>query len=359
MRTVCLTWAKLAFPIAGKVSINGDMLINWLQLAFCASVIAIAGSRLSFYGDVIADKTGLSGNWIGMILLASVTSLPELITGISASALADAPNIAAGNVLGSCLVNLAMLVVIDFLHNRESFYRRASRNHILSAGFGVLLVSFIGISILFGSMTAELAIGHVGIQSFIIVMLYAFAIRTVLVHEREQRKDFSEAVADRYPHLTLSGALIGYSLAASVVVAAGIWLPFVGTRLAEVMGWNGSFVGALLIAGATTLPELAVTISSIRIGALDMAIANLLGSNLFNTTILAVDDLFYLNGPIYSNVSPAHAFSALSAAAMTGLAVIGLASPPAKRFMRSMGWVSIGILSIYILNAYVLFYHAQ
>lgn len=335
------------------------MLSTWLQFGLCALAIAIAGGRLSFYGDVIADKTGLSGNWIGMILLASVTSLPELITGISASALADAPDIAAGNVLGSCMVNLAMLVVIDFLHNRESFYRRASRSHILSAGFGVLLIAFVGISVLFGAMTAKLAVGHVGFQSFIIVLLYGLAIRRVLANERQERKDFSEKVADKYPTLSLKNAIVGYALAACVVVAAGIWLPFVGTRLAEVMGWNGSFVGTLLIAAATTLPELAVTISSIRIGALDMAIANLLGSNLFNTTILAVDDLFYLKGPIYSAVSPVHAFSTLSAAAMTGLAIIGLASPPAKRLMRSVGWVSIGLLSLYILNAYVLFYHAK
>lgn len=338
---------------------GGGTLSAWIQFGICAFIIAVAGGKLSYYGDVIADKTGLSGSWIGMILLASVTSLPELTSGISASALAESPNIAAGNVLGSCMVNLAMLVVIDFLHNRESFYRRASRSHILSAGFGVLLIAFAGISILLGSMNIQWKLGHIGIQSLIIILLYAFAIRTVLAYEREKRKEFSESVADRYPGLALPQALLGYALAAALVVAAGIWLPFVGTRLAETMGWSGSFVGALLIAGATTLPELAVTVSSLRIGALDMAIANLLGSNLFNTTILAADDLFYACGPIYSHVSAAHAFSALAAAAMTGLAIIGLASPPAKRILHSVGWISIGMVSIYVLNAYILFYHAN
>lgn len=333
------------------------MLSVWLQFGLCALVIAIAGSRLAFYGDVIADKTDFSGNWIGMILLASVTSLPELITGISASALANAPDIAVGNVLGSCLVNLGMLVVIDMLHREESFYRRASRAHILSAGFGILIIAFVGLSVLLGSMATGISVGHVGIQSLVIVLLYALAVRTVLNEERNRGKKVAGTEADRYPGLTLSRALLGYALAASLVVAAGIWLPFIGTRLAEVMGWNGSFVGTLLIAAATTLPELAVTVASLRIGALDMAIANLLGSNLFNTTILAVDDLFYRPGPIYAHVSPVHAFSALSAAAMTGLVVIGLAAPPSGRLLRSVGWISIGLVSIYILNAYVLFYH--
>lgn len=333
------------------------MLSAWLQFGVCAILIATAGTRLSHYGDVIADKTGLSGNWIGMILLASVTSLPELVTGVSSVALADVPDIAVGNVLGSCMVNLSMLAVIDFLHRRESFYRRASRAHILSAGFAIVLIGFVGISVLFGSMTAAFAIRHVSMQAIVILVLYAVAIRTVLAFEREQIREFAGEVADRYPDLSLREAIAGYAIAAVVVVAAGIWLPFIGGRLADVMAWHGSFVGTLFIAGATTLPELAVTVSAVRIGALDMAIANLLGSNLFNVMILAIDDLFYLKGPIFSHVTPIQAFSALSAALMTGLAVVGLTCRPGVRLPAGVGWISVGLLATYFFNAYVLFHH--
>lgn len=335
------------------------MLSVWLQFGLCAALIAVAGRRLSYFGDVIADKTGLSGNWIGMILLASVTSLPELITGLSAVTVADAPELAVGNVLGSCMVNLAMLAVIDFLHRRESFYRRASRAHILSAGFGIVALAFVGIGILLGSMTPSAAVGHVSVQSLILLVLYGVAIRTVLAFEREQIREFAEEVADRYPDLSLRRAMIGYVLAAAVVVASGWWLPFIGVRLAEVMDWHGSFVGTLFIAGATTLPELAVTVSAIRIGALDMAIANLLGSNLFNVTILAIDDLFYLKGPLFSNVAYVHAFSALSGCLMTGLAVIGLSCRPGARLLSAVGWISVGLVSIYVLNAWVLFHYGS
>lgn len=332
------------------------MLSVWAQFAVCATLIAMAGRRLSHYGDVIADKTGLSGNWIGMILLASVTSLPELVSGVGAVTLADAPELAVGNVLGSCMVNLAMLAVIDLLHRRESFYRKASRAHILSAGFGIVLLAFVGVSILLGTMVPGAAIRHVSLQSLVILLLYTVAIRTVLSFERAHIRDHAGDVADRYPELGLRQAIRGYAFAAAVVVAAGLWLPVIGMRIADAMGWHGSFVGALFMAGATTMPELAVTISAIRIGALDMAIANLLGSNLFNVTILAIDDLFYLKGPLFSLITAPHAFSAFAACLMTGLAVIGLSCRPGVRLFSAVGWISVGLLSIYVLNAWVLFH---
>ena len=79
------------------------MLYSWLQLLASSSAIAIAGYWLARYGDVIAEKTKLGGTWIGVILVATVTSLPELATGVSAVTVANAPDIAVGDVLGSCV----------------------------------------------------------------------------------------------------------------------------------------------------------------------------------------------------------------------------------------------------------------
>ena len=58
-----------------------DLVWIWLQFITCAALIGFAGPELSRSGDIIAEKTGLSHSWIGLILLATVTSLPELITG--------------------------------------------------------------------------------------------------------------------------------------------------------------------------------------------------------------------------------------------------------------------------------------
>jgi len=126
-----------------------------------------------------------------------------------------------------------------------------------------------------------------------------------------------------------------------------------------VMGWHQTFVGTLFIAGVTSLPELAVTVAALRMGALDMAIANVLGSNLFNIIVLAIDDLIYLNGPLLAHVSPLHAFSAMSAVVMSGVVIIGLVYRPKTLFFISVGWISLSLFTLYLLNTYVLFLHGE
>jgi cation:H+ antiporter len=306
---------------------------------------------------VIAEKTGLSGSWIGVVLLASVTSLPELVTGASAVTIADAPDIAIGDVLGSCVFNLLILVVLDFIQRGESVYRRARLGHVLSAGFGVVLIGFTGMNLLLYGRGPGLAVGHVGAYTPVILLLYALAMRTVFTYERTHREEFAEEMAERYPTMTLRGALLRYAVGAVVIVAAGAWLPFVAADLADIMGWRTTFVGTLFVAAATSLPELVVTIAAFRIGALDMAVANLLGSNLFDIAIVAVDDILFVKGPILARVSPIHAVSAMSAVVMTGIAIVGLFYRPRVRVFRAVGWVSIGLFVMYLLNSYLLYIH--
>jgi cation:H+ antiporter len=122
-------------------------MLIWLELLFCLAVIGYAGYFLSRYGDIIAEKTGMSASWVGLILLSTATSLPELATGISSVSFADAPNIAVGDVLGSTVFNLAILVMLDRLYKRETLYSRARQGHILSASLGSILISFTGFSL--------------------------------------------------------------------------------------------------------------------------------------------------------------------------------------------------------------------
>jgi cation:H+ antiporter len=336
-----------------------ETLLVWLQLLACAGVITIAGAKLSRYGDVIADKTSVSGSWIGLVLMASVTSLPELVTGVSAVTVADAPNIAVGDAMGSCVFNLAMLVVVDFLHRDEPIYRRANQGHILSAGFGAVMIGFAGLNILLGSMGNVVAFWQVGAYTPVILLLYLVAMRAVFRYERGQMAAHARDEASRYPDIALRQVALRCAVAALAILAAGSWLPFVGVRLAEVMGWHKTFVGTLFVAGATSLPELVVTIAALRIGAVDMAIANLLGSNLFNVAILAIDDIFFRPGPLLSRVSPLHAVSAMSAVVMTGIVIVALLYRPKTRIFRTVGWVSLGLVTVYLLNAYVVFLRGE
>ena len=329
--------------------------IVWLEFALCAAVIAIAGTKLSRYGDIIADKTGLGGAWIGLALMATVTSLPELVTGVSALALADAPDIALGNVLGACIINLTMIVFLDLLQREESIYTRASQGHILSAGFGIVMAGFVGFSLLLAQHGDAMSLYSVGVYSPLLFLLYAVAVRTVFRYERASRAEAVGERVERYPDILLRDALLRYTAGATVVVAVGLWLPFVARDLAKVMGWQETFVGTLFVALATTLPEITVTLSALRIGALDLAISNLLGSNLFNLLIIAIGDVVYLKGPLLSFISPLHAMSAFSVVMMSGVAVIGLFYRPRTRVFKTVGWASLLLLSIYLVNAMFLF----
>ncbi len=328
----------------------------WIKFAFCAALIGMAGVRLSRYGDIIAEKSGLGASVVGLLLLATVTSLPELITGIGSVALADVPDIALGNLLGACVMNLAMIVVLDLMHREQSLYTRASQGHILSAAFGLIILGFVALNLVFAEYGVTLAVGHVGLYSPVVLLLYVAAVRVVFRYERRQRAEYVQESAERYPGVTLRAALMRCAAAATVVIVAALYLPFAASELAAQMQWNESFVGTLFVSFATTLPELTVTLGALRIGAVDLAVGNLLGSNLFNLAILAVDDLFYLPGPLLAAVSPIHLVSALSALMMTGLAIAGLLYRPSGRLFGTVGWVSLLMFWIFGTNAVFLFF---
>ncbi len=327
-----------------------------LQFALCAVLIASAGFVLSRSADRIATATGLSGGWIGLALLGTVTSLPELASGITSVTLLNSPNLAVGNALGACVFNLLFLVVIDAIQRKQPIYRDASAAHLLSAAFGVVMLGFVAMSLLMSGRGPALL--HLGLYSPALLGLYLLALRSVYAHEQS----FGTAIAavgatitPALPPIDLAREWRRFAIAAVVVLAAGSWLPTVADGLAQTLGWSRSFVGTLFMAFATTLPEIAVTIAALRLRALDMAIGNLLGSNLFNVTILAVDDLFYARGPLLTDAASVHVGTAVSAMIMSGLVMVGLVLRPQGRVFHVFSWVSLGLLAIYALNATLVF----
>jgi cation:H+ antiporter len=333
------------------------LLLPWLEFALCAALIAMAGPVLTQYGDIIARLTGLSRTWIGLVLLATATSLPELFTGLSAVTVAGAPNIAIGDALGSCIFNLVMLVLLDEMSREEPIYRRLEQGHILTAGFGVILIGAVGAMLLLSRNGLNIRFLHVSIYTPLIVILYLVAMRAAFVYER--RTPRPPQIIKAEPDMTLARALLRYGLAAAVVVAAGSWLPFIGRDIAAAMGWKTTFVGTLLIAGATSLPELVVTVSALRLGAVDMAIGNLLGSNLFDMLIVAADDIAYGKGPLLAAVSPAHAISAFGAVIMSGIFIVALLYRPETRLRGTIGWVSLSLLMVYLFVSYAIYLHGH
>jgi cation:H+ antiporter len=334
--------------------------VTWavLQFVLCAVLIGRAGFVLSESADRIADAKGWGRGWVGVALLATVTSLPELASGISAITVVDAPNLAVGHALGACVFNLMFLVVVDALQSRQPIYRHASPSHLLSAAFGVVLTGLAALALLAGARVP--AVQNLGLVSPLLLALYLLALRSVHGHDRALRAamaaeaagDAAEAAAEALPApVAVRRAWWRFGVSAAVVLVAGSWLPGLADQLAGAAGLSRSFVGTVFMAIATTLPEMAVTFGALRLGALDLAIGNLLGSNLFNVTILAVDDLFYTRGALLADVAPVHAATAVTAMVMTGLVMIGLVLRPQGRVLRVTSWVSIALAAAYLLNA--------
>ncbi len=326
----------------------------WLAFILCTSAIVYAGTRLSRYGDIIAEKTGLGRTWIGVVLMASVTSLPELVTGISSVTYAGVPDIAVGDVLGSCVFNMLILAVLDAVYRPMPICAKAQQGHVLSAGFGMLLLSVVAMSIFFASAVPPL--GWIGIYSLIFIVIYLFAMRMVYFYEKKQIALFIKeaAIELQYGDITARSAVVNYAVNAAIVIVAAMFLPKIGEGIAETTGLGQSFVGNIFIAISTSLPEVVVSLAAVKMGAVDLAIGNLFGSNIFNILILGIDDVLYVKGPLLSFVSQNHAISALSAIMMTAIAVIGLTYRAEKKPMF-LAWDSVGIVFVFLINLGMLY----
>ncbi len=333
------------------------MLIIWGEFILCSAVIVLCGYFLSLYGDMIAEKSGLGRAWIGLILMAGVTSLPELISGISAVTIAGVPDIAVGGITGSCIFNLSIIALMDFFHGRDPIFSRAATVHMLSAGFGVLLIGIASMAIIAGPAIPE--IYHVGLYSPIIIFVYIMAIRSVYYYEKrmlaEHITEVVNAVEPQYDHMSLGKAILIYVINASIIVIAATILPFLGDKIAIETGLGGSFVGTVFIGLTTSLPELAVSMAALKIGAAEMAIANLFGSNLFNIAIIAVEDVFYTKGSLLGAVSSEHAVMGFIAIMMTGIAIVALTYRSRKKLFLRLSWDAIAFVLAYIISIILLY----
>jgi cation:H+ antiporter len=329
----------------------------WVEFAICAGVILYAGSRLSIYGDAIAEKTGLGRNWIGLVLLATVTSLPEMITGISAVTLNDLPDMAVSGTIGSCMFNMMVIAFLDVLSKQKPVSNRIHQGHMISCGFGVILLSLVALDIGFGKLFPTIVwLNSIDPMSIMYVVIYLIAMKLIYEHEKVRLPEFIEEVAESSDVGKQSLKMISFMFAVNslLIVAAACYLPGIGEEIAKQTGLGESFIGSSFIAITTSLPEITVSFAAARMGAFDMAVGNLLGSNLFNVAILSVTDLCYSKGPLLRSVSATNSATALCAIIALAIVVIGLTYRSEKKFLYMAG-DGLGICIIYILSCLILF----
>lgn len=315
------------------------MMMAWLQFLASAAVIVYAGAMLARYGDRIADLTGLGGLWIGVVLMAGATSLPEVFTTVSASLL-DTPDLAAGDLFGAGMTNMLTLGLLDLMHRQKRVWQQAALEHALSAGLAMFLTGLAAFFVLFGM---DVKHAGVGFGSMLLLVIYILGMRVVFRQESVKRRQREqEAVVEAQSEEEtkrasrregLRRASLGFGAAALGLLFAAPFLASAANTIAELSGVSATFIGTSIVAITTSLPELVTAVAAVRIGAFDLAVGNLFGSNAFNMAAFFFADAAYRSGPLFNAVSDAHALTALWSILLMSMALMGIIYRVEKRFL--------------------------
>ncbi|HSA30414.1 MAG TPA: hypothetical protein P5160_01305 [Candidatus Omnitrophota bacterium] len=327
----------------------------WVQFAVSAALILYAGTYLTRYADRLCDALGLGKVWIGVVLLGFVTSLPEAGSSMVALLQLHAPDLAVGNMLGSNNFNLLLLVFLDL------FYRKGAVTDLISCGraqrvpayFAIFLTSLVGMEIWMGQQRTLPAVLGIGWGSWAVCLGYIAGMRAVY------QSNPGVCGSDRQECLAgsrngLGGIYGGLFISGVVVVAAAVWLANTADQIAQVTGWGRTFVGSLFLAMATSLPEMVVTLSALKLGQMDLAIGNIFGSNMVNMFLLFVCDVFVRSGALLGMVSGSHLWTVVIGIVMTAVAFAGLRYKGKVTFF-ALGWDTWTLFVLYGLGMAVLY----
>lgn len=291
----------------------------WISLGALLATGALVfwvASRLARDADTIAEETRLGGLWIGSLLLAAATSLPELFTEINA-ALLRVPDIGAGDLLGSSMANMAILAIANLVFLKKRVFHNADPRHALVGFLGLVLLSLAGV----GIAARGLPLGPIGLDSLLIVVVYLGGmwllrgIVQVVEHGGEARPMRTRRLWQAY---------VGFAAAAALLVVLAPALVVTAEAFAHESGLTAGFVGTLLVGAMTSFPEVSATLAAVRMGSHDLAVGGILGSNAFNMTYFFAMDLFYAGGPVTRDISLEHLPTVFFASILTALAGIAV-----------------------------------
>ncbi|WP_455965819.1 sodium:calcium antiporter [Cloacibacillus porcorum] len=271
------------------------MMIYAVYLIIAASVVWCS-IRASEYVDIMEKHTTLSGAFIGGVVLSAVTSLPELFTSLTSTMLLDKPGLAIGNILGSNIFNCAMLAVFIIIYYRSFSSFKISKSHItvtitVAAVYAVLFLNMAGI--------LNIEYFSINIASVVIVALYIYGV----FHMSGENGAEPEPSAS-LGKLSLKEVKRRFALAAVGLVLLSIILTYLTDGIATRHHLGEGLAGALFLGVATSLPEAASTMMLFRLGSYNIAVGNIVGSNLFNFVILGFADITYIGKGVYDYSDP-------------------------------------------------------
>jgi cation:H+ antiporter len=293
-----------------------------------AVVIVVAAMYLAKFAHGLADQTGLGTSITGLILLAGATSLPEFSVGFSAVRM-NAVDLTAGDVFGSSLMNLLILAILDLASRRPGrILTKSAAAHALSGIVACVMTAIAMMGMLIDSQRSFL---RIGLFSWGLFLAYGLCVRLLYLDQQVSASEAPEIVEHAKPRHSLTINAIGFLACAAVIFVTAPILAHTADQLAEITGLGRTFFGTVFVSTMTSLPEAISTFTAIRLGAIDMAIGNVLGSNAFNILILALTDVASPH-PVLSLASDTHLITATSILLCTCVTMLCLLYRKEKRW---------------------------
>ncbi|MBP1574825.1 MAG: cation transporter [Oscillospiraceae bacterium] len=262
-----------------------------------AALVTFMSIKASEYVDMLDKTTSLSGAFLGGILLSAVTSLPELFTSISSTLMLDQPGLCIGNILGSNLFNYAMLSFFILTAVAKFAKCDLSKIHFIVA-VSVVAMGLLIVCNKYGFLAFD--IGNVSVTSVLIILLYVLTVWIMYkMGGTSETEDDGEPVT-----LSRKQILTRFTIVSVGIVVFSVILTYITDELSVRLNLGKTVAGALFLGVATSLPETASTFTLFKIKNYDIAVGNIVGSCLFNFTILSVADFFYRGGGIYTIADP-------------------------------------------------------
>ncbi len=276
------------------------MFTTFLLYFLLAFVVIFATSKLSYFVDELDKKTHISGALIGGVLLATITSMPEFITSITSTVRLHDPGLAFGNVFGSNIFNVVILAVADLIFLKDMFFNKVKTQRKTNA-LVILMYIVFTLPFLIGMMSnvdyntfTISAVLTFNVISLVIVVIYFFSIKAMNNDVTEQAEEESK--------LSYKRIGIMFGLWALVVVVSSFFVTLVANDLGDQLNLGSSFAGAIFLGVATSLPELTAVMTLMKLKNHDAALGNIIGSNVFNMTIISVVDIINIKEDIFGEL---------------------------------------------------------
>lgn len=329
--------------------------------AVLAAVVAVAGTYMTRVADTLADRTRLGGTLMGAVFIGVSTSLSGISTSVTAAA-QGAAELAVANTIGGIAAQTAFLAIADLAFRRVDVLGNSDSPSALYQGLlQIALLTIPPMALLLP------AVSLYGVSPFspLLVVAYAaglFVLRsvrseTIRPQTRQVQEERARAKEKRDDHRhSLMRLWSLFALFAAITAGGGYGIGQSGIALVAKTSLSETAVGGLFTAVSTSMPELVTVLAAVRARAFTLAVGDILGGNCFDVLFLALADVAYRRGSVFTALTDRSLFLfALTILLVTLVMLAMLRERGGDR--RRAGWSleSLLILGLYLAGAAYLF----